>query len=62
MTNFGKGFGFEAIPARTTRSVNVLAPPEQGDEIFHIQADGFWGPEKGFHDAEQIRNERQSAN
>jgi hypothetical protein len=22
------------------------------DELFHLQADGFWGPEGGFHDAE----------
>ena len=25
------------------------------DETFHVQADGFYGPEKGFHDAEQLR-------
>ncbi len=29
------------------------------EETFHMQADGFWGSEKGFHDAEQLRNERQ---
>jgi hypothetical protein len=29
------------------------------EEIFHMQADGFWGLEKGFQDAEQLRNQRQ---
>jgi hypothetical protein len=27
------------------------------DEIFHLQADGFYGPERGFHDAEQLRKQ-----
>lgn len=30
---------------------------DSDDETFHVQADGFWGPEKGFHDAEQLRKQ-----
>lgn len=32
---------------------NSTAPDDE--ELFHLQADGFWGLEKGFHDAEQLR-------
>lgn len=45
----------------SAKDLTVVAPGEVDDEISHIQADGFWGSEKGFHDAEQLRNERQSA-
>lgn len=30
------------------------------EEIFHLQADGFWGPEKGFQDAEELRRQRRN--
>ncbi len=30
---------------------------QNDEEFFHLQADGFWGSEKGFHDAEQLRNQ-----
>jgi hypothetical protein len=30
---------------------------QMSEEIFHLQADGFWGSEKGFHDAEQLRRQ-----
>jgi hypothetical protein len=33
-------------------------PDDPDDETFHVQADGFYGPEKGFHDAEQLRKQR----
>lgn len=29
------------------------------EEIVHLQADGFWGGEKGFQDAEELRRQRQ---
>jgi len=32
------------------------------EEIFHLQADGFWGETGGFHDAEQLRQRRQQQN
>jgi len=31
----------------------------QDEEIFHIQAGGFWGAEMGFQEAEQFRNEQK---
>jgi hypothetical protein len=34
-----------------------IFPAELDEEIFHLQADGFWGPEKGFHHAEQLRRQ-----
>ena len=40
----------------TPDALNGRSSQEGADEeIFHIQADGFWGPEKGFHDVEQLR-------
>jgi hypothetical protein len=34
---------------------NGSADPDE--ETFHLQADGFWGEEKGFQDAEQLRKQ-----
>ena len=36
----------------------LSADPE--DETFHVQADGFYGPEKGFHDAEELRKQQRA--
>ena len=33
--------------------------PAPDDEIAHLQADGFWGDEKGFDDAEEFRRQLQ---
>jgi len=30
------------------------------DETFHVQADGFYGPEKGYHDAEELRKQQRA--
>ena len=32
------------------------------NELAHIQADGFYGPEKGFHDVEQLRRNSNRLN
>ena len=50
----------QANRSRETRAGESLNPgglrrfdvPAPDDEIAHLQADGFWGTEKGFHDAE----------
>lgn len=35
---------------------NAAAPcTDPVEEMMHLQADGFWGFEKGFHDAEERR-------
>ena len=36
----------------------AIDPAGLNEEIFHIQADGFFGPEKGFEDVEQLRKQQ----
>jgi len=40
-------------PHKAENAMMVSACPDE--EIFHIQADGFWGEEMGFQDAELYR-------
>jgi hypothetical protein len=55
----------DAISTRKP-SVNYVADAPEAemhdDEIFHTQADGFWGPERGFHDVERLWRQRQQQN
>jgi len=52
----------EALRMRGTDSMHAAPAPctiqleadEPDEELSHLQADGFWGSEKGFHDAEQL--------
>ena len=38
---------------RQEKARAAMLSADADDETFHVQADGFYGPEKGFHDAEQ---------
>ncbi len=40
----------------------TTARATENEEIAHMQADGFWGSEKGFNDAEQSWRQRQQQN
>lgn len=51
-----------AVSGLSRRDARKTATVESDEEIFHIQADGFWGPEKGFHNAEELRRQSQRQN
>ena len=38
----------------------LMLSADPDDESFHVQADGFYGPEKGFHDAEELRKQQRA--
>jgi len=42
------------------RQEEEMLSADPDDETFHVQADGFFGPEKGFHDAEQLRKQQRA--
>lgn len=44
---------------RHEKDATILSA-DPDDESFHVQADGFYGPEKGFHDAEQLRKQQRA--
>ncbi len=44
---------------RQEKETAVMLSADADDETFHVQADGFYGPEKGFHDAEQLRKQQR---
>jgi len=42
------------------RQEEEMLSVDPDDETFHVQADGFYGPEKGFDDAEQLRKQQRA--
>ena len=62
MRDFVNGYNAEQ-ERKSRKSSACTAPdaPERDDEMLHLQADGFWGGEKGFHDAEELRRQRQQS-
>lgn len=42
------------VPDPCTIKLESLEPDV---ELSHLQADGFWGPEKGFHDVDEFRRQ-----
>ena len=46
---------------RQEEETDLILPADANSEIFHIQADGFYGFEKGFHDAEQLWKQQRPA-
>jgi hypothetical protein len=52
----------ETRPRSIDSASAALDLSEADEEMSHLQADGFWGPEKGFHDAEQLRKQSQREN
>ena len=49
-----------ALRRRTEESVGKLLP-NADDETCRVQADGFFGDEKGFHDVEELRRKQFEA-
>ncbi len=51
------GVAYEMAEATKRQGKEIAAIPcaDPDEETFHLQADGFWGFEKGFHDAEELR-------
>ncbi|WP_263351367.1 hypothetical protein [Acidicapsa acidisoli] len=37
-----------------------LSDDASNEELMHLQADGFWGCEKGFHDGEEHWRQQQN--
>lgn len=37
------------------KEITATTSTDHDEEMTHLQADGFWGFEKGFHDAEERR-------
>lgn len=49
-------------PAPAIATLEIPFDAAAVEEIAHIQADGFWGSEKGFDDAERFRCHQQKQN
>ena len=55
-------FANEAVEGkgRQEKARAVMLSTDADAETFHLQADGFYGPEKGFHDAEELRKQQRA--
>lgn len=55
----------DALPEKTEpmwrqeEERSVMPTADADEETFHLQADGFYGSEKGFHDGEQLRKQQR---
>jgi hypothetical protein len=49
------------VPTRSGRIADSADEPND-EEIMHLQADGFWGYKKGFHDVEELWRQSKQQN
>jgi hypothetical protein len=57
MEPFASSLRYTAEPVWRHEKDAPILSTDNDEEIFHVQADGFYGPEKGFHDAEELRRQ-----
>ncbi|HTW22423.1 MAG TPA: hypothetical protein VMD78_02425 [Candidatus Baltobacteraceae bacterium] len=52
-------FDVDEARTRPCDDASRILDGSEDEELFHLQADGFWGPEMGFQDLEEVRHQSQ---